>query len=155
LTLVQELSATPINYKTEDVAARVRQLSGSGADVVIDLAGESSVALNSLRDGGRLISVGSLSLKDKSPMQMLAGLFGTVYRSITNPKKKTQFFGSLPPLVEKDPDWYRATLSLLFDLVVEKKLKVVIGKRLSLTEAAQGHSILESGALSGKIVLEI
>ena len=86
---------------------------------------------------------------------MLAGLFGTVYRSLTNPKKKIQFYGSLPPLVEKDPDWYRATLSLLFDLVTEKKLKVIIGKRLPLTEAAQGHSLLESGTVSGKIVLKI
>jgi len=38
--------------------------------------------------------------------------------------------------VEKDPDWYRTTLSLLFNLVAEKKLKVIIGKRLSLTQAA-------------------
>jgi NADPH:quinone reductase-like Zn-dependent oxidoreductase len=154
LTLVQELSATPINYKTEDVAAQVRQLSGGGVDVVIDLAGESSVALNSLRDGGRIISVGSLSFKNKSPIQMLAGLFTTVYRSLTNPKKKIRIFGSLPPMAEKDPDWYRATLSMLFNLVAEKKLKVIIGKRLPLTEAAQGHALLESGTISGKIILE-
>ncbi|HNB42398.1 MAG TPA: zinc-binding dehydrogenase [Anaerolineales bacterium] len=155
LTLVQELGATPLDYKTEDIPARIQQLSNGGVDVVIDLAGESSAALSSLCDGGRIITVGSLSMKDKSPMQMLAGLFGTVYRSLMNPKKKIKFFGSLPPMVEKDPAWYRATMSKLFNLVVEQKLKVIIAKRLPLIEATQGHALLESGTVSGKIVLEI
>jgi NADPH:quinone reductase-like Zn-dependent oxidoreductase len=85
---------------------------------------------------------------------MLASLFGTIFQSITNPQKKLGFFGSLPPMVEKDPEWYRETLTLLFNLVFEKKLKVVIGKRMPLIQAAQGHSALESGTERGKIVLE-
>ncbi len=155
LALVKELGATPINYKTEDIAARTCQLSGGGVDVVVDLAGGSPAALNALRNGGRLTSVGSLSLKDKSPLQMLGALLGTITQSLRNPKKKMEFFGSLPPMVEKNPKWYRETLSLLFELVAVKKLVVVIAKRLPLTEAAQGHSLLESGAISGKIVLEV
>jgi NADPH2:quinone reductase len=155
LALVKELGATPLDYTTENVAEHVYQLSSVGVDVAIDLAGGSPSALNALRNGGRLISVGSLSLRNKNPIQMLAGIFGMIIQAIKNPKKKMEFLGSLPPLVEKSPEWYRETLSLLFDLVAEKKLKVIIGKRLPLTQAALGHRILESGAVSGKIVLEI
>lgn len=155
LTLVKELGATPIDYKTEDVAEKTRQFSGGGMDVVIDLVGGSPAALNALRNGGRLTSVGSLSLKDKSPLQTLGGLLGTVIQSIRNPKKKMQFFGSLPPMVKTNPEWYHETLCLLFELVAEKKIQVVIAKRLPLTETAQGHTLLESGAISGKIVLDV
>ncbi|MFN8382036.1 MAG: medium chain dehydrogenase/reductase family protein [Anaerolineales bacterium] len=155
LNLVRELGVMPLDYKADDVAEKVRQLSGGGVDVVIDLVGEASEALNALRNGGRLTFVGSLSLKDKNPIQMLGGLLSTVIQSIRNPKKKIVYLGSLPPMVEKDPEWYRKTLELLFNLVAEKKLKVVIAKRMPLTEAAQGHAILESGAVSGKIVLDV
>jgi NADPH2:quinone reductase len=155
LALIKELGATPIDYTTEDVANRVHQLSGGGVDVSIDLAGGSSAALNALRIGGRLISVGSLSLRDKNPLQMLAGLFGMIYISFRNPRKKVKFLGSLPTIVKNDPDWYRETLTILFELALKKKLKVIIGKCLPLTEAAQGHLMLESGTVIGKIVLEV
>jgi NADPH:quinone reductase-like Zn-dependent oxidoreductase len=154
LALVRELGATPIDYKTEAVAARVHQLAG-GVEVVIDTVGGSPTTLEALRNGGRLVSVGSLSLKDKHPLQMLGSLVGTVSQTVRNPGKKMIFFGSLPPLVEKNPLWYRETLSLLLDLAAEKKLQVVIGRRLPLAQAAQGHALLEAGAVSGKIVLEI
>jgi NADPH:quinone reductase-like Zn-dependent oxidoreductase len=155
LALVEALGAAPIDYKKDEIAARVRQLSGGGVDLVVDMVGGSAALLPALRDGGRLMSVGSLALKDRSPLRMLSGLLGTVLQSIIHPKKQLRFFGSLPPLVEKDPGWYRATLRLLFELAADKKLEIIIGKRLPLTQAAQGHSILESGGVSGKIVLEM
>ncbi len=58
-------------------------------------------------------------------------------------------------MVETNPEWYHETLCLLFELVAEKKIQVVIAKRLPLTETAQGHTLLESGAISGKIVLDV
>ena len=64
------------------------------------------------------------------------------------------YFGSLPPFVEKNPQWYHETLGLLLGLAAEKKLQIVIGQRLPLTQTAQGQALLESGAVSGKIVLE-
>jgi NADPH:quinone reductase-like Zn-dependent oxidoreductase len=154
LGLVSTLGATPIDYRAGDVAAQVQQLSG-GVEVIIDTVGGSPSGLKALRNGGRLVAVGSLSFKDKSPLQMLGSLIGTGLQAAQNPGKKMLYFGSLPPFAEKNLQWYRETLDLLLGLAAEKKLKVILGQRLPLSEAAQAHALLEAGAVSGKIVLEV
>jgi len=44
-------------------------------------------------------------------------------------------------------------LTLLLDLLAQGKVKAIVGKRLPLAQAAHGHEMLESGAVSGKSVL--
>jgi NADPH2:quinone reductase len=49
-----------IDYRTEDLKARVREITGGGADVVVDPVGDrhAEPALRSLRGGGRYLVVG-------------------------------------------------------------------------------------------------
>ena len=52
-----------VNYSTEDLKQRVRELTDGGADVAVDPVGgeQSEPALRSLRNGGRLLVVGFAS----------------------------------------------------------------------------------------------
>ncbi|MBE7531255.1 MAG: zinc-binding dehydrogenase [Chloroflexi bacterium] len=156
LSLVKELGAAPIDYKTEDVITRVRELSGGGVDVVMDMAGNNEINLfDALSDkGGRILMVGAVAFVGMNPRTMFKKFVGSYARSFFSRKEKFAFFGDLPTIATKDPQWYRQTLSELFNLVVNGKLKVVIGKRLPMQEIAQGHHMLESSAVSGKIILE-
>lgn len=156
LPLVKELGAAPIDYKTEDVIARVRELSGGGVDVIMDMAGNNEINLfDALSDkGGRILMVGAVAFVGMNPRTMFKKFVGSYARSIFSRKEKFSFFGDLPTIATKDPQWYQQALSTLFNLAVNGQLKVIIGKRLPMREIGQGHRLLESGAVSGKIVLE-
>src|SRR5215207_9039634 len=57
---VERLGAVPIDYRTEDFVARVRELTGDGVDVVLDGfgGGLSLRSFRALRPGGRLVVFG-------------------------------------------------------------------------------------------------
>jgi NADPH:quinone reductase-like Zn-dependent oxidoreductase len=63
------------------------------------------------------------------------------------------FYGDTPGVAKKDVDWYRESLTTLFDMLAAGQIEPVIGARLPLTEIAQAHQMLESGDVQGKIVL--
>jgi NADPH2:quinone reductase len=44
-------------------------------------------------------------------------------------------------------------LSVLLDLLQQKKIKPLVAERLPLAEARQAHELLEKGGVVGKIVL--
>jgi NADPH:quinone reductase-like Zn-dependent oxidoreductase len=44
-------------------------------------------------------------------------------------------------------------LPLLFNLLEEGKIKPIIAKRFSILEAAQANALLESGQVTGNVVL--
>ncbi len=50
-------------------------------------------------------------------------------------------------------DWYRATLTRLFDLLAQGTIKPVVAERLPLAEARRAHELLEAGGIGGEIVL--
>lgn len=135
LELVSRLGATPIDYRTENVVERVRQLTNGGVEVVVDMAGNTHQALDALRQGGRLVTIGGLSFKDKSLPELLLVILQVMF---TRGKKAT-FYGDLPTKVRKDNAWYRETLTLLLNLLTQGKVKAIVGQRLPLVEAARGQ----------------
>jgi NADPH:quinone reductase-like Zn-dependent oxidoreductase len=151
LDTVKRLGATPINYREENVGERVQALTGGGAQVVMDLTGDVGPVLASLgKGGGRL----ALALKDKTRLAMLASMVSGGVRRMTASGKSAAFYGDLPSQVKRNRQWYRATLSQLFDLLAAGQVQALIGAQLPLSEAARGHTLIEAGAVSGKIVLE-
>jgi NADPH:quinone reductase-like Zn-dependent oxidoreductase len=54
---------------------------------------------------------------------------------------------------KKHPEWFREDLSILLQMLSEKRIKPIVAERLPWTEAAEAHRRLESGQLQGKIVL--
>jgi NADPH:quinone reductase-like Zn-dependent oxidoreductase len=51
------------------------------------------------------------------------------------------------------PALFRKDLTVLFDLLQEKKIKPLIAQRLPLTDARHAHELLGAGGVTGKIVL--
>lgn len=154
LALVAQLGATPIDYRRENIIKRVRELTGGGVEVVADMAGDMQPALAALRSGGRVVSIGGLSLSNQNLMGLLFTIMRATIRVMLTPGKRAMFYGSLPTKVRQDKTWYRETLSQLFNLLAEDKVRAVVGQRLPLVEAVRGHRLIESGAVTGKIVLE-
>jgi NADPH2:quinone reductase len=130
---------------TEDVAARVRSLTGgTGADVVYDSVGRDTfeASLDSLRPRGLLVSYGNAS----GPVPPFAPLVLTT---------KGSLFLTRPSLVH-----YVATRAELlasagavFEAVLAGKIRVEIGQRYPLAEVARAHADLEGRRTTGPTVL--
>jgi len=50
-------------------------------------------------------------------------------------------------------DWYRETLTELFDSLAAGRIKPVVAERIPLAEAARTHELLERSGHTGKVVL--
>jgi hypothetical protein len=57
------------------------------------------------------------------------------------------------PVERLKPAWFRQDLTVLFDLLQQKKIEPLIAQRLPLAEAGQAHAMLGKGGVVGKIVL--
>jgi NADPH:quinone reductase len=136
-----------INYKTEDVAARVKELTaGRGVDVWLETQREpdflKTVELMALR--GRLIVIAGRHARPVFPV-------GPFY------VKGLSLFGYA--MFNSAPDEQRRCADDMNRWMTEDKLQPPIGKTMHLSETAAAHRLLEdntmhgAGTLSGKIVL--
>ena len=150
--IVSALGATPIDYRNEDVVARIRGLTGDGVDVVFDPiggAGQLRRSYRALRKNGRLVWFGVAATKKSGvrvipftlAMLLLLKIFPDGKKAITTPD------------LDKDNAWYRETLTELLDLLASGKIKPVVAERIPLAEAARAHELLERGGYAGKVVL--
>ena len=148
--------AAPIDYQSEFVVTRTRELTGGGADVVIDLVGGARQLLQSwrcLRPGGRLLMLGMAgTLKSGTwiilPSLLLLGLF-----SVWPGGRRIAKGPGMEDYPRANPDWYRDTLSGFFDKAIAGRLTPQIAHKLPLQQAAKAHAMLERGDVSGKIIL--
>jgi NADPH2:quinone reductase len=144
--LVREAGAeAAIRYDTADVAAEVRRLTdGRGADVVYDSVGKSTVEASfaSLRTRGLLVLFGQSS----GPVPPIDPLRLTAMGSL---------FVTRPTLAHYTAE--RAELELRAGAVLEAiaagRLRVRVGARFALAEAAAAHRALEGRATTGKVLL--
>jgi NADPH:quinone reductase-like Zn-dependent oxidoreductase len=150
--LVSELGATPIDYRTEDFVARIRELTGDGVDVVFDPIGGARQVWRSykaVRKGGRLVWFGVASAKKNGlrviPFTLLA--IG-VLKLLPDGKR-----APTAPDLSKDNAGYRETLAELIDLLDAGKIKPLVAERIPLAEAPRAHELLERGGYAGKVVL--
>jgi NADPH2:quinone reductase len=148
--LVTGLGATPIDYRIEDVAQRVRNLTGDGVDAVFDPIGGARQLWRSnqaLRKGGRLVWFGVAATAD-SGVRVIPITLATVGLLKLLPDGKKI---SITPDVS-DPA-QRQRLSGLLDSLEAGQLKPVVADRIPLAEAARAHELLERGGHAGKFVL--
>lgn len=134
-----------ILYRTEDVAARVRDITGgAGVSTVFDGVGKATWAgsLGATARRGLVISYGNAS----GPVDGVN--LGILARS-------GSLFVSRPTLF----DYYvtaeerAAGSARLFDLISSGVLKVAVGQRFALTDAAAAHRAIEAGETSGSTLL--
>ncbi|MDE3028912.1 MAG: quinone oxidoreductase [Paracoccaceae bacterium] len=136
-----------INYRTEDFAARVREITGGrGVDVVMDSVGKDTFegSLNSLRPLGTLISFGNAS--GKVPPFDLGVLSAKGSLMIARPTLFTH--------IAKHEDCQQIARDL-FAKVTSGAVKIVIDQRFPLEKVADAHRALESRATTGATILTL
>jgi NADPH:quinone reductase len=134
-----------INYATEDVAGRVRELTdGRGVDLVVDPVGgrtlEASIA--SLAYRGRVSWVGRAG-RDPSPPE--------VWPLMEKNASLTAVF--LGAEMGRNPARVRAMIERLLQRVAEGELRVVIDRVFPLADAAGAHRYIETRQAFGRVLL--
>ena len=134
-----------IFYKTEDVAARVREITnGAGVPVVYDGVGAATLdaSLDSLSPCGLLASFGNASGPVKNFDISTLGAKGSLF--ITRP--------SLMTYVAQD-DALQENASDLMDIIGSGKVKISINQRYELADIQNAHRDLEAGKTTGSTVI--
>nr|WP_202501947.1 quinone oxidoreductase [Streptomyces sp. SID5785] len=131
-------------YRQEDVAARVRELTGGeGVPLVLDSIGKDTVdgSMASLRRRGLLVCFGTASgVPPLDAMQLAV---------------RGSLFVTRPALADyiADPAERSALAGELFDHVGSGRIRIRIDGRHALTDAVAAHRALESGLTTGSSVL--
>jgi NADPH2:quinone reductase len=133
-----------INYAREDVAKRVRELTGGvGVAVVYDSVGKDTFAgsLESLKKRGLLVCVGTAS----GPIPPIDAMQLAI---------KGSLFVTRPALADyiADPAEKEALAGELFGHVAAGRLRIEINQRYELRDAAQAHRDLESRKTTGSSI---
>jgi len=136
-----------IDYRQEDVRARVKDLTGDlGADVVFDPVGGDifEASLRCTAWNGRILVIGFASGKvPQIPANILL---------VKNIATMGVYWGSNR---KKAPEKLRAEFEELFTWFEEGKLKPHVSHHLKLDEAAKAMELLTTRRSTGKVVLEI
>jgi NADPH2:quinone reductase len=134
-----------INYKTEDFAARVRELTeGRGVDVVYDGVGKATFekSLDCLRPRGLMVSFGNASGVVSIPDITVLSRKGSLY--VTRPTS-LHYFPHRSDLLEG--------AEALFGAISSGAIKVNIGRTFPLAQAVDAHRALEDRQTTGSVVL--
>ncbi|MEU7135555.1 NADP-dependent oxidoreductase [Streptomyces sp. NPDC046261] len=129
--LLRELGADElIDYRTRDFTGI------APVDLVFDTIGNDTAvrSLDVLKPGGQLISIAIRELPEDLPERAAA-------RGVR----------AYPLLVEAD----QASMRAIRDLATAGKLKAVIEAHFPLTRAAEGHTLGDTGRVTGKVVLTV
>jgi NADPH2:quinone reductase len=137
-----------INYREEDFAAVVRELTGGrGVDVVLDMVGGDYFARNveSLAVEGRLVEIATLQgvkaeLNIQTIMQRRLTITGSTLRA--------------RPVAEKGII-ARAVHQQVWPLLESGAVKPVVHATFPLRDAAEAHRVMEASAHIGKLVLVV
>jgi NADPH2:quinone reductase len=139
--------AHTINYSHEDVAARVKALTGGrGVDVVFDSVGKTTfmASLDSLKRRGLMVCVGTASGPIDGFNPNLLAMKGSLY--LTRP--------ALADYIA-DPAEKAELAAEVFGHVAAGRIRIEVNQRYALEQARQAHSDLESRQTTGSSVFVI
>ncbi|RZT25007.1 putative PIG3 family NAD(P)H quinone oxidoreductase [Mycobacterium sp. BK558] len=149
LELCAELGAEiAIDYHNEDFVDAVRD--AGGADVILDIMGAAYLDRNidALAADGRLVIIGmqggvTAELNIAKLLAKRGGVFATALRArpVDGPAGKTEIVARV-----RDEVW---------PLIADGQVRPVIGAEFPIAEAQAAHELLESGDVSGKVILRV
>ncbi|MEZ5957710.1 MAG: quinone oxidoreductase [Hyphomonadaceae bacterium] len=128
----------------EDIAERVREITGVGAHVVYDSVGKDTfmASFDSLRPLGMMVSFGNASGPPPDINPLLLSQKGSLF--LTRPT----LFNYIATVEQLDE-----TAADLFDVVAKGAVKIAAPTRYALADAAQAHRDLEARKTTGSLVL--
>ncbi len=136
-----------INYSHEDVAQRVKALTGGrGVDVVFDSVGRDTfmTSLDSLRPRGLMVCLGTASGTIEGFNPNLLAMKGSLY--MTRPALANYI---------ADPIEKADLASEIFAHVAAGRIHIEIGQRYALADAVQAHRDLEARKTMGSSILVV
>jgi putative PIG3 family NAD(P)H quinone oxidoreductase len=149
LALCRELGAEiTVNYREQDFVEVVKEATdGAGVDVILDNMGASYLARNvaALAIEGRLVVIGlqggtTAEIDLNALMRKRAAVVGTTLRARPVGEKATIC---------------AAVAEHVWPLVADGTIRPMVGATLPLAEAARGHRLMESGEITGKVLLVV
>jgi putative PIG3 family NAD(P)H quinone oxidoreductase len=136
-----------INYKEQDFVEVVRQATGRGVDVILDIIGAAYLARNvdALAPDGRLAVIG-----------LQGGATAELNLGALMPKRASVHATTLRGRpAEQKAAICAAVVADLWPLVVTREVQPVIAATFPMDQAAEAHRLVESSAHVGKVVLTV
>ncbi|MEV0373360.1 medium chain dehydrogenase/reductase family protein [Streptomyces sp. NPDC050636] len=158
---LRALGVTPVDYRTEDVPTRVRELAPGGVDAVFDHIGGRSItdSWHLLAPGGTLVSYGSASTRDDTGSKQwpVLKILGRVWLWNSLPNGRRAYFFNVwaGRAFNKSAfrDRLRTDLTQVFAALRRGDVAAHIAAQLPLAQAADAMRLAESGTVTGKVVL--
>ncbi|MEM7144879.1 MAG: zinc-dependent alcohol dehydrogenase family protein [Verrucomicrobiota bacterium] len=145
LALIEQLGATPINYKTETVEEYVaKHTGGGGFELIFDSVGGANLtnSFEAAALNGQIATTVAMCELDLSPAHFKGLSLHVVFMLI-------------PMLHNFKREEHAAILHALKEIIEAGRLTPVLDENTySLSEAGAAHARLESGQAMGKIVIE-
>jgi len=146
--LVRELGADEVSlYNQVNFAERVKELTeGRGVDLVLDAVGRATFqdSVKCLAPFGHAILYGAAS-GPPHPLHLISSLF----------EKSLKVSAFSLYTVRQPREGASEGIRQVMDWIANGKLKLVIGLRLPLAQAAEAHRRMEERATVGKIILTV
>jgi NADPH:quinone reductase-like Zn-dependent oxidoreductase len=152
--------AEAIDYRAEDVPARVRELAPDGVAAVFDHVGGPGIAdsWKLLARGGTLVSYGTASTKDEPGssrlpvLKLIARL--TLWNALPNGRRATFFnLWAGARRRERFQARLREDLGTVLGLVARGEIATEIAARFPLSQAPDALAFAEQGGHAGKVVI--
>ncbi|WAU83286.1 medium chain dehydrogenase/reductase family protein [Streptomyces sp. Qhu-G9] len=158
---LRERGVAPVDYRDEDIAARVRELAPGGVDAVFDHVGGRGLvdSWGLLAPGGTLVSYGSASTRDDegSKQWPVLKLLGRVWLWNALPNRRRAYFFNVwagrALAKNRFRARLRADLTQVFTALQRGDVTAQIAAQLPLARAAEALRLAESGTVVGKVVL--
>lgn len=125
------------HYENKNILKEVLEITdGTGVDVVLDYVGPHSyeTSFNMLTNGGKLLWCGMITGRETN-----VSIHQTYFRHLSI---MGLFLGE------------KFELEALLKYISERKIKPVIYKKLELQNAGEGHTLMDTGKIIGKVILK-
>jgi NADPH:quinone reductase-like Zn-dependent oxidoreductase len=145
--VLAEYGASPIDYHTQDFVQVIRHAKPGGLDFIFNGMGEEYFerGLAVLRRGGMLVHYGA----PQSLSGFLRLVIKLIFYSLLPNGKAMKGYGTHRLGV----DLFKEDWTALFKLLEEGRIKPIIAAKFPLLEAAKANELLESGSVTGHVVL--
>ncbi|MDH6517689.1 NADPH:quinone reductase-like Zn-dependent oxidoreductase [Streptomyces sp. SAI-135] len=159
---LREKGVVPVDYRADDLAARIRALAPrEGVHAVFDHVGGRGIvdSWRLIAPGGTLVSYGSAATRDAEGSRQwpVLKLLGRVWLWNALPNRRRAFFYNVwagrALAKNRFRARLRADLTEVFAALQRGEVTAQIAARLPLARAAEALRLAESGTVAGKVVL--